>query len=254
MVPLGFIAMHFVVADDHWYGSRPSELSGIAAVTGVLAVLTLSTTAANGIVSERVNQTFEILLTTPMSAHSILRQKAMALRPLVGVLSIPLLSPILLEGLFRNRKLSDFVVPILTVAVSLPLVVWISIWAGLWCRTRIRAISLALALIVGWCALPVFVLAVAGAHPEPRYRWDAAQMARRGWGERRIRTKEVFPTRYLFLLSPIFMPVANEFGDLERMEPNAPWIPVLVNFTFYGAILFGLRRHCLRNADRYLRR
>jgi hypothetical protein len=43
-------------------------------------------------------------------------------------------------------------------------------------------------------------------------------------------------------------------GGLDDFEPQAPWLPVLVNFALYGGILFFIRHHCLTRADHYLRR
>jgi hypothetical protein len=245
MIPV-ILASVVLVMPNGWSGEAPG-LSALGAVGGILAILTLASTAANGIVNERVNQTFELLLTTPMSATHILRQKARSLVPFVVVLSIPLLTVFAVEGLVEYDVTADppriwgnngwhplwlyLTCAFLTVLICLPLVSWIGIWMGLWCKTRIRAIIVTLIAIGTWCGAPFFILAEA----------DVSLSSHESG-------------RYLYLLSPLCLPALNEEHDLSDLEPNAPWIPVLVNFTFYGGILYLIRGHCLSNADWYLRR
>ena len=70
-------------------GPHSDALSSIAAVLGALAVLALSAFSANAFVSERVNQTLEVLLTTPLRAADIVRQKARMLSRFAWVLAVP---------------------------------------------------------------------------------------------------------------------------------------------------------------------
>ncbi|MES2571832.1 MAG: hypothetical protein V4710_17485, partial [Verrucomicrobiota bacterium] len=77
--------------------SDVSKLPIIIAGLGTLAVLVISVNAANAVVSERVQQTLEILLSTPLSAAQIVREKAVALRRLLYVAAVPLLTLVLLE-------------------------------------------------------------------------------------------------------------------------------------------------------------
>ena len=77
-------------------------LSALAALFGTGGVLALSAVAANTFVSERVAQTLEVLLTTPLSAREIVRQKARALRPLMLVIAAPLLGVFAYEALLEN--------------------------------------------------------------------------------------------------------------------------------------------------------
>lgn len=63
-------------------------LSFLAAVVGTLSVLSLSAFAANAFVSERVSQTLEVLLTTPLVARDIVRQKARMLTRFMWVLAV----------------------------------------------------------------------------------------------------------------------------------------------------------------------
>lgn len=206
-----------------------------------LALLILCTTAANGIVSERVNQTFDVLLTTPMSAAKIIRQKVRALRPLTIVLAVPVLVvctfKFLLDTNWEYRRDLHYpnwiylVCVTLTVAVYLPLFTWFAVWMGLWCKTRLRAIVTTVVLLIVWMIGPTFIASEAGIQPDHGSRW-----------------------RYSYLLSPIAVPVLNENHKLDQIEPDEPWKPVVFNLGLYGGIFLLIRWHCLRKADWYLRR
>ena len=241
-IPVTLFALPAVMLGDiHNYKHEP--LSALAACIGTLGVLVLAVVASNTFVSERVSQTLEVLLTTPLAAREIVREKARALRGLTLVFAVPLLTTFACEAWLKWHVIRRdpyghdggpawvyAVCAALAVVVYLPLVSWLALWIGLASRTRLRAIVLALLTIVTWCALPPFVLGVI---------FDVESRSASGW---------------LFLSSPIVAPVVNEVGGLHELAEGAEWLPVLVNFTFYGLILYALRTHCLRRADEYLRR
>jgi hypothetical protein len=78
--------------------SRNSKtLSFLAAALGTMAVLALSALSANAFVSERVNQTLEVLMTTPLAAGDMVQQKARMLMRFVWVVAIPLLTVFVVE-------------------------------------------------------------------------------------------------------------------------------------------------------------
>lgn len=216
---------------------------GLSVMIGVLAglaIISLCTTAANGIVSERVNQTFEVLLTTPMTAAEILSQKVRALRPLMIVASIPILAICALEfalesGWFGFWEAPDFsgwlyaFCVLITLPIYFPLFTWFSVWIGMWCKTRIRAIVTTLVLLIVWIVGPIFVM-------------EEFDLDRGGL------------SNYGFLFSPAVVPVLNEIGDLDEIDEASPAAVVVCNLVLYSGIFFLIRRHCLKRADWYLRR
>jgi ABC-type transport system involved in multi-copper enzyme maturation permease subunit len=218
-----------------------NDRSAMVPLLSGLAILVLCTTAANGIVNERVSQTFDVLLTTPMSAANILRQKVRALRPLTIVLAVPVLAECTLKFLLDTNwehrgKLHypHWIYPVcvaLTASVYPPLSTWFAVWMGLWCKTRLRAIVTTLVLLIVWMVGPTFIASESGIPAKGRNL-----------------------SRYLHLLSPITVPALNEVYDLDDLEPNGPWKPVVFNFALYGGIFLLIRTHCLRKADWYLRR
>ena len=221
-------------------GQNAGAISTLAAVLGTLAVLILSITAANAFVSERVNQTYEVLLTTPLTATEIVRQKARMLSRFMWVLAVPLMTVFVSHwwldwGLTewnpsrassREPTLYLFCAA-LAAGVCLPLAKWLSLWIGLKIRTRFRAILTALGVIAGWCALPLIL--------KNSFLFSGGD------------------NELLLLMSPLGVPIANEESSLRSLFPKFPLGGVIVHFCIYGAILLAIRRRCLRNADAYLR-
>jgi len=225
--------------------ARQTEgLSLLAAAVGVIAILVVAVASANVFVSERVNQTMEVLLTTALSPQEIVRQKAYALRRLVLIMAIPVASVFLIEGLVENtapwtgygetlnlqrpidRLIPYWLISIGSAFLGLSVVAWIGLWIGLRSRTRIRAICGTLATIIGWCAAP----AIIGAFIE---QWLSRQ-------------EEAF----LYVLSPLMVPIVNEIGQLHEM----PLLALIQYFVVLGGALALFRRATFRRSDYWLRR
>jgi hypothetical protein len=221
-------------------GHNNEALSLLAAALGTLAVLALSAFSANAFVSERVSQTLEVLMTTPLEARDMVQQKARMLMRFLWVVAIPLMTVFVAEwwseGADAWRGDGDdpanpvlyLLCSVLTLAVYLPLVLWLSLWIGLKMRTRFRAIVTALAVIVGWCVLPIICAVIFN-----------------------IDTRGIGGTIVAFT-SPLVVPAVNELGAGSFFpEPRLPGI--LLHFLMYAAILGAFRRKCLTEAERYLR-
>jgi ABC-type transport system involved in multi-copper enzyme maturation permease subunit len=229
-------------SENFTYDREQIGLSIFAASFGTFSVLALSVTAANAFAAERVSQTLEVLLTTPLAAREIVRQKARALRGLLLVFAVPLLTIFGYEAALEyagqrgsvradSDPVSVYVVcVILTVAIYFPLVTWLALWIGLATRTRLRAIAIATCVTVGWCALPYLVLGG---------MLNVSVPSAGSW---------------LYFASPLTVPGANEMSGLGEYSPSSAWLPMLVNFTLYGIVLHAIRSHCLTHADDYLRR
>ena len=218
-------------------------LSALAAVLGTLAVVALSAFSANAVVSERVNQTFEVLLRTPLEASDIVRQKARMLTRFTWVLGLPVMTVFAVSWWNRSdvnawrqwRSQHDspglyLFCAVLTIAVYLPLVQWLSLWIGLRMRTRFRAILTALGVIVVWSVVPILLCFVCELDPG------------RSTGG-----------LLLGLSSPLTVPFVNEESDLRGLFGNAPLIGVLINFLGYRLLAAFIRHRCLSRADAYLR-
>ncbi len=253
-LPIIFLCA-FASVSVEGHSGQSEMLSIVAAIIGTLAVLALSVQASNTIVSERVQQTLEVLLTTPLTAREIVAQKARVLRRFMLVLAVPLLTIFGSECFMewdtnprhgrKDSALIYIVCSLLTVGIFLPLTSWLSLWIGLKMRTRFKAILTALAVIVAWCTGPIMALI---------FVQSAGRFDENPGG--------VF-IGALALLSPLVVPFANEQSELGSFPPfyywlqNPPataWHVLAVNFTFYTALLLLFRHLALSRADRYLRR
>ena len=232
------VAICMMVVFSGTYDWSGSGLSITAFILAALAMFTLSATAANSIVSERVGQTLEVLLTTPLTAVSIIRQKERALRRLEWILAVPLitvfLSRVLLTVPERHERhdgdgWSYFTCAMLMVIIYLPLVTWLSLWIGLRVRTRFQAILAALSALTGWVALtPLLVVTLGG---------------------------RIYENRWWLIVSPAGFPSLNEFNDLPSLAGFAsPWPAIIANAVVYTAIALFVRYLLFRDAERCLRR
>ena len=90
--------------------------------------------------------------------------------------------------------------------------------------------------VVGWAVGPIVILVLSERWPRPYlgYHW----------------------IEWFALLSPLTVVGANEFSELHQFRAlgvGSAWLPVAVNFAFYGLALFAIRHRVLSRAERYLR-
>jgi hypothetical protein len=205
------------------------------------------------LLSEHANQTLDILLTTPLGAAEILREKVRALRKSWLLFALPLGVVLALEGWSEYqyvradtlwRDLGRYwICDALVLLVYPPLVIWTALFFALWLRARSRAIVATLSLFAMWFIGPLAVLA--STMPD----WRTSQ-----------------PGLWLSLLSPLGIVDANEGGRLLQFTLQAvkhgrwivhwgePWVPIVCNFLVYGLLLAGVRWLCLRMAEPWLHR
>ena len=212
-----------------------------------LAVLLVTAKAAGLVASERAHQTLDVLLTTPLTGHQIIRQKMRSVTRLIFVLGVVFVTIFALEtcwelntgrGWSYNRRhdpmeiVAYMVGSLLCVFVYLPMFAWFAVWVGVRLRRQDRALIAALASIVVWCVAPVVLLLMifesTGFEPDE-------------------------PGGLLLLLSPAALVFLTEIRELDELEVGM-WVPIIVNFVWYGIIALFLRWLCLNHADRYLGR
>lgn len=217
-------------------------------VLWILAVLIVAVQSSSLISGERSRQTLDVLLATPLSGSEIILQKMQGLRRVSRVLSACFLTIILFEvwwysGFQGTAAFADFnslrylIGSLLSLLVCLPLVAWLSLWISLKVKSQGRAIVVSIFTLCTWCGVPVFLTI---------YAVDVLQMG-----------KDAF---FIFFLAPSGMIFLNEIHDFPHFGSSignrevAIWILVLANYAFYGFIVWRIRAHCLRHADRYLGR
>ncbi|MBI5759912.1 MAG: hypothetical protein HZA46_15445, partial [Planctomycetales bacterium] len=229
-----------------------------------ISVLIVSVKSASLIAGERTHQTLDVLMSTPLSAREIVRQKFRGVRRLLWLLAIPFATLILFETSWRSaissnwwfsipQQLNDYsyynrpshppglylLCSLLTVGVYLPMIAWLSFWIGLWTRSQSRAIIGALASVIGWCVLPFLFIVL-----------PTEIISRHVFGVH-IGSGSIFSL--LLLLSPATIVGLNEVNELNEVW-NSPWLAVILNFVIYVPCLVLFRTLCLNLADRCLDR
>ncbi len=210
-----------------------------------IAVLMVSVQSASLIAGEKSRQTLDVLCTTPLTSRDIIHQKIRGVWRLMAVVSIPLLTLFCFQtwGKSVNStwdwRVRDgrthgpafyLISSVITAAIYLPMVAWLSLWIGLKAKSQGRAIIGALAAIVGWCVLPFFFCIAPVAYL----------------------TQGLQDFAIVLISSPLAMIALNEFGGPPVIFRTP--IPLIVNSLIYGGALVFFRRRCLRNADRLLGR
>jgi hypothetical protein len=229
MIPTVLIGMGTPASDDTF---MPLMFVGWS-----LAGLAMVIQGANLIAVERSRQTLEVLLTTPMAAQEIVRQKMRALWRFGVLLAVPLLTLAglrLVQGLFSIRQMSFYIViHLLAVPLLFMLLAWGGMWVGLRVQSRGRAIVVALVVLVAWCGIPPLVVFM--------LEEVAAMMEVTCIG--------------LSLLSPAVSVICVEasISDLDLVRDLGVWsMWAGAAVVIYGILAWWLRRWCLENADRLL--
>ena len=231
----------------------PLRLHHLAVVLGGAAVLVLVVRSVGAVLSEHSNQTLDILLTTPLGAAEILREKVRALGRYWTLFALLLGIVFALQGwsefeYLRSTRLwtsigQYWICAGLVLLVYPPLIIWVSLLFALWMRAQVKAILAALCVFAVWFIAPMVTL----------------HFTMPGW-------REQTAGLWLSLLSPLGILDANEHDNLARFfvevvqngrwrtDIGEPWAPVLYNFLGYALLTAAVRWLCLRNADRWLRK
>jgi hypothetical protein len=196
---------------------------------------------ANTIVTERIQQSLDVLLTSPLGASQILCQKAAVVRrvllaaflPFVSLIVIAAISRTNIDGKVATDSLIFAVTAVVCFVIDLPLVWWLAIWLSARARARLPAMLRVLAGIAAWLALPSLVLQFGSVV---------------GRGELNFALTSV-----LIGLSPLeVLLLATGKG------PNSPFgeswpLAVAIHLVLCAAMLFVVRLRCLGGAEQCLR-
>lgn len=134
-------------------------LSFLVALLWMMSIGLIIVRTSGLIAAERTRQTLDVLLTTPLSGRSILKQYAAGSRRLMLALSVPFAT------IFLARLAVNGVTPVvilyvvtsaLTIVIYMPLCAWITLWLGLRSRTQMGTLIGTLLIVLGWIFLPEF--------------------------------------------------------------------------------------------------
>lgn len=216
-------------------GGNLGAVRGLLYTLWAIAPAMIGVHAASVLSSERSKQTLDVLLSTPMSAREIIRQKFRGVRRLIAVLLVPFLTIFLFETWWESTGAWWYLAwSLLAVAIYLPMAAWLALWIGLCVPSQTRAIMITMSLFVVWGALP----------------WISQYLLANLFG-----VELTGLGRYLLLLSP-----ASVVPAIETRDPAAWGLPdpaatfYVLNFLLYGSLLLAFCRLCLHKADEKLGR
>lgn len=224
------------------YNNRSETLAILSMILWVLVTLFLISKAATVLPSERLRETFDVLLSTPISTREIIRQKYAGVRRLIWILTIPLLTVILAHIAFietskrpwwDSQGLGWYFIGMVGATLIYPrMIAWLSMLIGLLVKSQTKAIFITLAIMLAWIVVPIVCLFI----------WDEIM-------DMPLRIGNPLAT-IAFSQSPAFLIVLTETGE----ERNAIILTIVVSLIQYGAITVCLREICLGAAAHLLGR
>ncbi len=233
-IPTALVAFEMVMA------RQTRLLTLLMCAIWPLAVLAVAVPSATSFPSERTRRTLDLLLATPLTGREIVQQKARGRWRLIAVLAGAILCVAGVEAYMEwhaqpLHTLAYLVSSVLSVVIYLPMFTWLSLWIGLRVRTPTRAAIGALAVIAVWCFGPLLI---------------GVALSEMGVADMDSR-----PAAWLWMLSPASVPFLAEASVWKlAMWASSFWVPLLVNYAYYAAIMLGLRWLCLARAEHYLGR
>ena len=209
-------------------------------VLWVFAALVIAVKASSLIAGERTHETLDVLLSTPLFCQDIVEQKFQALRRLILVMSVVLLTVVLYKTWMMHTVsytaplaiMTYLVCSLLSIAIYLRSVAWLSMLIGIRVRSQARAIFTTVTVILAWCVMPMFAVVM------------FFQIAR---------ISPNTPWTLMAFVSPAMIIPFNEFMSFRELGVS-PRTAIVVNFAFHGALMRLFRYLCHSRTKHYLGR
>ncbi len=244
-LPTLFVCLFFLIVTAYGrnsYMTRSEVMVGMSIILWILSLLFLVSKAATVLPSERLRETFDVLLSTPLKTREIVQQKFAGVKRLIWVLSIPLVTVALTHAIWIEASGKPWWVDegvgwyllgsLGAILIYLRMVAWLSMLLGLALKSQTKAIFATLAILVGWCVIPPVLLVI----------WVEVT------GSRPQHDSVLVP---LFLVqSPAFLIAAVETAEFD----NNIGLMVMCSIMEYLAITIALREICLSAAAAMLGR
>ena len=227
-----------------------SPFRGFPVFFWFVSVICLTIHATGVIAAERIRQTLDVLLVSPLTPTEIVLEKLSGVRRMIKILTVPFAVLVLFQAIWTGYVLQgsmqdkyrsvDFWMELVTATLVpifyMPIIMWVGFQFGLRARTQIQAILATFITVILACFIP-FVLVVV------------------------IRTYSLTAqpaSSLLIWLSPLRMAFpAMGFGpgyNLLQEKSILAWIVVFVHFTLYGIIWWWLRRNALQAFSKVVHR
>ena len=224
-----------------------SPFRGFPAFFWFVSVICLTIHSTGVIAAERIRQTLDVLLVSPLTPAEIVLEKLSGVHRLIKILTVPFAVLVLfqaiwtgyvLQGALQSKQRSvDFWLELVTATLVpifyMPIIMWVGFQFGLRARTQIQAILATFTTVVLACIIPIVLVSTFSIMHQ---RFFSLML----W---------VSPLQMAFPTS-VFGPGYNLFQDNTMLA----WIVVLTHFALYGTIWWWLRRNALQSFSKVVRR
>jgi hypothetical protein len=232
---IGLLIWQATATNSHFDGLVTMVWKGLWFLA-VLVVVMVSTSLAP---NDRVRQTLDVLLATPITSAEIASQKMAGLYRLIAIVSVPLMTVLA----FQTTEFGDNIVMLLVkrgcaIVFYLPLIGWLGFQFGLRLRNQFRAIMAVAIVLVATCGLPKLLDWILSAP------WFIEMLL-------------LAVIDWINPWSVVFEDNQNTWlldGFVTSDVLPTEWFPVLFHFLIVGGMLWGIRRNALLNFGRFVGR
>ncbi len=149
------------------YNSNYAPAFVAAWIVWVISALVIAIHATGLIGLERSRQTMDVLLTTPLTSESIVKEKFAGISRMIVVLWIPLVTVYLYQvwwtgwvGSFQPGEiLFGIIRSLMAMAIYPWLIAWIGFHFGMRCRSQAQAVLVTLGILTAVCVIPAALAA-----------------------------------------------------------------------------------------------
>lgn len=190
--------------------------------------------ASNAVVSDRLAQSLEVMMTTPLTGAEIVRQKARALIPLVVVVAMPIWTLSffgvfagMVQGQWDRNVWTDAMFETVHLILFLNLFLVLGLAIGLGARSRVAAMMKVIGILVFWWALPALII------------WFAES------------SRSMSSEEFMLYFGPSGVILGNRMDYRMHQDQLGTYLFALACYVFIGIALYAW---CIRHADRKLGR
>ena len=229
-----------------------SPFRGFPAFFWFVSVICLTIHSTGVIAAERIRQTLDVLLVSPLPPAEIVLEKLSGVRRLIKILTVPFALLVIFQAIWTGYVLQgasqtkdrsvDFWLELVTASLVpifyMPIIMWIGFQFGLRLRNQIQAILATFTTVVLACIIPLVMIPFVRGLPF-------------GVGFQ----SEI---SLLIWISPLRMAfAASDLGpgyNLLKEKSILAWIVVAVHFSLYGIAWWWLRKNALQSFSKVVRR
>ena len=229
-----------------------SPFRGFPAFFWFVSVICLTIHSTGVIPAERIRQTLDVLLVSPLTPSDIVLEKLSGVRRLIKILTVPFAVLVVFQAIWTGYVLQgatqtsyrsiNFWLELVTASLVplfyMPIIMWVGFQFGLRLRNQIQAILATFTAVVLACIIPFMIVPFILSLPFGlRYHSEISLF------------KWISPLQMAFPTT-VFGPGYKLFEENTLLA----WAVVVVHFTVYGTIWWWLRRNVLLAFSNVVRR